>query len=126
VADLDHAHLESSQDKARENPRFERGASVAAIVNERNRTGEADFVVARWTATGTFTGEWGGTAPTRKSATFSGVNIFRFGNDGKVTELLNHRDDLGLMEQLGAAVYAGAAPAAVTASPEPSGLKGHS
>ena len=88
--------------------------------------GEADFVVARWTATGTFTGEWGGTAPTRKSATFSGVNIFRFGNDGKVTELWNHRDDLGLMEQLGAAVYAGAASAAVTASPEPSGLKGHS
>ena len=114
------------------------GAGMAKIAEDFRRAfpdaswqvdlvvGEADFVVARWTATGTFTGEWGGTAPTRKSATFSGVNIFRFGNDGKVTELWNHRDDLGLMEQLGAAVYAGAAPAAVTASPEPSGLKGHS
>jgi hypothetical protein len=41
-------------------------------------------------------------------AVFSGVNIFRFGVDGKVTEIWNHRDDLGLMEQLGVAVFAGA------------------
>jgi hypothetical protein len=41
---------------------------------------------------------------------FSGVNVFRFGADGKVAELWNHRDDLGLMEQIGAPVYAGAAP----------------
>jgi hypothetical protein len=38
------------------------------------------------------------------------VNIFRFGEQGKVVEIWNHRDDLGLMEQLGAAVHAGAAP----------------
>jgi hypothetical protein len=36
------------------------------------------------------------------------VNIFRFGPAGKVIEIWNHRDDLGLQEQLGAAVYAGA------------------
>lgn len=36
------------------------------------------------------------------------MNIFRFGGDGKVVEIWNHRDDLGLMEQLGAAVFAGA------------------
>jgi hypothetical protein len=30
--------------------------------------------------------------------------------NGKVVEIWNHRDDLGLMQQLGAAVYAGAAP----------------
>jgi hypothetical protein len=36
------------------------------------------------------------------------VNIFRFGKDGKVAEIWNHRDDLGLSEQLGASVYAGA------------------
>jgi predicted ester cyclase len=39
---------------------------------------------------------------------FSGVNVFRFA-DGKVVEIWNHRDDLGLMQQLGARVYAGAA-----------------
>jgi predicted ester cyclase len=37
------------------------------------------------------------------------MNVFRFA-DGKVVEIWNHRDDLGLMEQLGASVYAGAQP----------------
>ena len=37
---------------------------------------------------------------------FAGVNIFRI-REGKVVEIWNHRDDLGLMEQLGAPVYAG-------------------
>jgi steroid delta-isomerase-like uncharacterized protein len=72
--------------------------------------GEGDFVAARWTATGTFLGEWGPVAPTGQSATFSGVNIYRFDATGKVAELWNHRDDLGFMEQIGAQVYAGAAP----------------
>jgi hypothetical protein len=42
------------------------------------------------------------------------VNIDRFGPDGKVAEIWNHRDDVGVMEQLGAPVYAGAAPATPT------------
>jgi predicted ester cyclase len=67
---------------------------------------EGDLVVGRWTTQGTHTGEWAGVPPTGKRATFAGVNIFRIAN-GKVVELWNHRDDLGLMEQLGAAVYAG-------------------
>jgi len=77
--------------------------------------GEGDFVVARWTATGTFLGEWGAVPPTGRSATFSGVNIYRFGSDGKVAELWNHRDDLGFMEEIGAPVYAGAAPSTPSA-----------
>jgi len=44
--------------------------------------------------------------------TFSGVNIFRFGGSGKVVEIWNHRDDLGLREQLGAPVLAGASTTA--------------
>ena len=44
-------------------------------------------------------------------ARFSGVNIFRFEN-GKVSELWNHRDDLRLMQQVGAPIYAGARPEA--------------
>jgi hypothetical protein len=47
-------------------------------------------------------------AKVKAPGTFSGVNIFRFGNDGKVVELWNHRDDLGLREQLVAPVFAGA------------------
>ena len=71
--------------------------------------GEEDFVVGRWTASGTQLGRWGTLEPTRRRATFSAVNIFRF-EDGKVAEIWNHRDDLGLMEQVGAPLYAGVAP----------------
>jgi steroid delta-isomerase-like uncharacterized protein len=70
--------------------------------------GEGDLVAARWTASGTHTGDWSDVAATGKRAEFSGVNIFRFNSDGKVAEIWNHRDDLGLLEQLGAPIYAGA------------------
>src|SRR5262245_47070541 len=67
---------------------------------------EGHLVAARWTTTGTFTGTWGDIAPTGRRARFSGVNIFRFAG-GRVVELWNHRDDLGLMQQVGAEVFAG-------------------
>jgi steroid delta-isomerase-like uncharacterized protein len=67
---------------------------------------EGDLVAGRWTARGTNPGRWGGAEPTGKRAEFSGVNIFRFAN-GKVIEIWNHRDDLGLREQLGASIFAG-------------------
>jgi steroid delta-isomerase-like uncharacterized protein len=67
---------------------------------------EGDMVVMRWTAEGTNTGSWGKISPTGKRASFSGVNIFRI-RDGKVVELWNHRDDLGLMQQLGVPIHAG-------------------
>jgi len=70
--------------------------------------GDGDLVAARWTASGTHFGAWDDVAPTGRRMTFSGVNIFRFGDGGKVVEIWNHRDDLGLREQLGAAVFAGA------------------
>jgi len=67
---------------------------------------EANMVVVRWTTEGTHTGQWGNVSPTGKRARFSGVNIFRIEN-GKVVELWNHRDDLGLMQQLGVPIFAG-------------------
>ena len=70
---------------------------------------EGDYVAARWTASGTHRGAWGDVEPTGRSVTFSGVNIFRLEN-GRVAELWNHRDDLGLQQQLGVAVFAGAPP----------------
>lgn len=69
---------------------------------------EDDLVMARVTVEGTNTGPWGATVSTGKHARFSLVNIFRIA-DGKVVEIWNHRDDLGLMQQLGAPIYAGAA-----------------
>ena len=70
---------------------------------------EGDYVAARWTARGTHSGPWGDVEATGRSVSFSGVNIFRF-QHGRVAEIWNHRDDLGLQEQLGAAVFAGAPP----------------
>jgi steroid delta-isomerase-like uncharacterized protein len=70
--------------------------------------GDGGLVAARWTASGTHSGPWGDVAPTERRATFSGVNIFRFGDNGKIVEIWNHRDDLGLNDQLGAPVFAGA------------------
>jgi len=67
---------------------------------------EDDMVMTRWTTQGTHTGQWGNIQPTGKRAVFSGVNIFRIQN-GKVVELWNHRDDLGLIQQLGVPIYAG-------------------
>ena len=69
---------------------------------------DGDLVAGRWTATGTHRGPWAGVEPTGRAMRFSGINVFRFA-DGKVVEIWNHRDDLGLFEQLGAPVYAGAA-----------------
>lgn len=71
---------------------------------------DGNLVAARWTAAGTHSGAWGDVAPTGKRATFSGVNIFRFGDERRVVEIWNHRDDLGLREQLGVPVFAGAKP----------------
>jgi steroid delta-isomerase-like uncharacterized protein len=62
---------------------------------------EDDKVVARWTIRGTHTADWLGIPPTGRSVAFSGVNIFRLA-DGRVVEIWNYRDDLGLMQQLGA------------------------
>jgi steroid delta-isomerase-like uncharacterized protein len=69
---------------------------------------DGDFVAGRWTSTGTHLKQWAGVEATGRTMRFSGINVFRF-EDGKVVELWNHRDDLGLMQQLGAPVYAGAA-----------------
>ena len=72
---------------------------------------EDDYVVGRWTAAGTHRGPWGTLEATGRRTTFSAVNVFRFEN-GKVAEIWNHRDDLGLREQIGSPIYAGARPEA--------------
>jgi steroid delta-isomerase-like uncharacterized protein len=69
---------------------------------------DGDLVAGRWTASGTHRASWAGVEPTGRSMRFSGINVFRFA-EGRVVEIWNHRDDLGLMQQLGAPVYAGAA-----------------
>ena len=79
--------------------------------------GDGDLVAARWTATGRHSGTFAGIEPTGKEVEFAGVNIFRL-SEGKVAEIWNHRDDLGLMTQLGAEVTAGPAPESATPASE--------
>jgi predicted ester cyclase len=69
---------------------------------------EDDLVAARWTASGTHDGRvgWNRTNETARRVFRREHLPVRLG--GKVVEIWNHRDDLGLSEQLGAAVYAGA------------------
>jgi len=83
-----------------------RGAFPDMRWNVEMVIGEGDYVVGRWTMTGTHTRAWGEIQPTNKKMVYAGVNIFRFRN-GKVSELWNFRDDLGLMRQLGVPVHGG-------------------
>ena len=61
---------------------------------------DKDKVVVRWTAGGVHQGPFFGMAPTGKSATWSGVNIYRL-SGGKIVAEWGLVDMLGLMQQLG-------------------------
>jgi steroid delta-isomerase-like uncharacterized protein len=69
-------------------------------ITVEEQVAERDFVVTRWTATGTHTGELLGIAPTGKGATVTGLTIDRIA-DGKLVESWNNWDTLGLLQQLG-------------------------
>lgn len=59
-----------------------------------------DKVVARWTCQGTHKGELEGISPTNRDFKISGITIYRFTN-GKIVEIWQTWDRLGLLEQLG-------------------------
>jgi len=70
-----------------------------------------DKVVIRWTAKATHTGEFAGVAPTGKTAIITGIDIFRI-EGGKLAELWQEWDQLGMMRQLGVIPAPGQAAAA--------------
>ena len=61
---------------------------------------DGDYVITRWTATGTHEGELMGMPATHKSVKVTGITIDRF-EDGKVVEGWTNWDTLGMMQQLG-------------------------
>ena len=63
---------------------------------------EGDEVVTRWKASGTHQGEFFGVAPTGNRLEFTGIQIDRFDESGKMIEEWPEYDLLGAMRQLGA------------------------
>ncbi len=59
-----------------------------------------DQVAVRWTCTGTQKGELQGISPTNKNCKITGISIFRISN-GKISEMWQNWDRLGLLEQIG-------------------------
>jgi steroid delta-isomerase-like uncharacterized protein len=62
---------------------------------------EGDKVVVRTTHTGTHQGSFFGLAPTGKHIANTSIHIFRIAS-GQIVEVWGNRDDLGLLQQLGA------------------------
>lgn len=60
-----------------------------------------DNVIVRWTMRATHSGSWHGISATNKKIQISGITIYTFSN-GKVVDVAQNWDYLGLLEQLGA------------------------
>ena len=79
------------------------------VLTDDDEIAEGDRVVIRWTLTGTAQTETGGVP-----VIYTGIDIFRIA-DGKLAELWQNTDDLGLEQQLSA----GAALGTPAATPAP-------
>jgi predicted ester cyclase len=73
-----------------------------ATYTVEDQVAEGDKVVSRWTARGTHQGEFFGVAPTGNRVEFTGIQIDRFDESGKLIEEWPEYDLLGAMRQLGA------------------------
>ena len=69
---------------------------------------EGDRVAARWTVRGTQRGALPGLPPTGKTATISGISVYRL-RDGQIAEHWLNWDTLGMLQQLGAIPASGSA-----------------
>jgi predicted ester cyclase len=61
---------------------------------------EGDKVLVRWRSTGTHEGELMGIPPTGRRVTMTGFDLFRI-EGGKIAEMWQEADRLGLLQQLG-------------------------
>jgi len=65
--------------------------------------GEGNKVVLRWTFEGTHTGVWQfrPDTPTGRHVKFSGMDVWRFDDQGRIAEIWFVSDAIGLLRQLG-------------------------
>ncbi len=69
-------------------------------VEQIHATGDGSMVMARWTGSGTHSGELMGIAPTRRNVNVSGLTLFRI-HGNRIAESWNNWDTLGMLQQLG-------------------------
>ena len=69
-------------------------------ITAEDEVGEGDRVAVRWTATGTHRAELAGIAPSGKTVSWGGIDIYRLA-DGKVAEWWRNDDFVWLLSQLG-------------------------
>jgi steroid delta-isomerase-like uncharacterized protein len=79
-----------------------RGAFPDGHTTVEDVIAEGDKVAYRWTFRGTHRGELLGIPPTDNQVTITGITLDRV-SGGKIEEEWNHFDQLGILQQLGAA-----------------------
>ena len=99
--------IEAIKQQARE---FREFFAVDLVMTDDDIIAEGDRVVLRWTARGTIQTE-SGAVP----VTYTGIDIFRIA-DGRLAELWQNTDDLGLEAQLSVGAAMGTPAAATPAS----------
>lgn len=89
------------QDGIRQVVGLYRGAFPDLHITIEDWIAEGDKIVTRFKAQGTHSGPLMGIAPTGKQVTVTGIDILGF-EHGKISEHWGNRDDLGMLQQVGA------------------------
>jgi len=76
------------------------GAFPDRKITHHDTIAQGDKVLIRWSMTGTHDGELMGIPATGKPMTITGFDYFRIAN-GKIAEMWQEADQLGMMQQLG-------------------------
>jgi predicted ester cyclase len=101
-----HGGASPGEDQRGPEPTKQVASSFIATFPDRRITHEdaiaqGDKVLIRWTMSGTQEGEFAGIAPTGRRVTLTGFDLFRI-EGGKIVEMWQEMDQLGLLQQLGA------------------------
>jgi len=100
-----HGSLGPGEDQRGPEPTKQVASGVIAAFPDRRIThedtlAEGDKVLIRWSLTGTQEGELQGIPPTGRQVTLTGFDLFRI-EGGKIAEMWQEADRLGMMQQLG-------------------------
>ena len=100
-----HGALGPGEDQRGPEPAKQVASGVIAAFPDRRIThedtiAEGDKVLIRWALSGTQEGEVQGIPPTGRPVTLTGFDLFRI-EGGKIAEMWQEADRLGMMQQLG-------------------------